>query len=57
MQQAHLVSDITPLDVGSWSDINESYYLKKESNMDDFFLFSALSLSLSEDILVCSHAS
>lgn len=36
---AYLVSDITPLDVGGWLVINESHFMKKESNIDDFFPF------------------
>jgi len=44
---AYLVSDITPLDVGGWSVITESNFMKKESNMDAFFLFLLLSVGLS----------
>jgi len=43
---AYLVSNITPHDIGGWSVINESHFMKKESNMDYFFLSSALRLSL-----------
>jgi len=43
---AYLVSDITPLDIEGWSVINESHFMKEESNMDNFFFFLQLSVCL-----------